>query len=119
MVPIEAYNKLKLQLRSIGKRHEAFRDVLLNNGNFPPAPAPMPQLPSGVNMFAGLNPQRDLGLGPSTVTSSKNFVSFQNHLPISNSSLINPALDQNFNLGFEPLSQGIKSDSNKLVRIDD
>jgi hypothetical protein len=35
MVPLEQYNKLKAHLSSITKRHEIFRNVLLNDPNSP------------------------------------------------------------------------------------
>ena len=37
LVPVEEYNKLKLHLKSIANRHQAFREMIFNNNsNFNP-----------------------------------------------------------------------------------
>ena len=43
MVPVEAYSKLKIHLNAIHKRHQSFRDMILNGGNFNNAQQQLPQ----------------------------------------------------------------------------
>jgi hypothetical protein len=36
MVPVQAYNKLKAHLNLLVNKHQAFRDMIINGGNFNP-----------------------------------------------------------------------------------
>ena len=84
MVPIEVYSKMKSHLVALHKRHQAFRETILNGGNF-----------NG----SQLQQQHSQLYNYSSSQSMNNFINYQSSVPVLNldeNELINKETDYNY-----------------------
>ncbi len=119
MVPVQEYNKLKMHLNLLNRKHQTFRNMIVNsNGSFDQSQLQMLQMqlqPQPVFSMTNFNPVGNYQSGSENTRQSQ-FFEQHNNLSVSDANIANNDSNENFMRSLSPIKNEMVSvESNYII----